>query len=534
MNSFAPRLRTTNHAKIWSMLVQTLLIVKLTLLMVLPLQAQENGAKRIALVIGNSAYENVAELKNPGNDSADLAAALTAVGFEVILHTDQTQGAMLDTLRGFRRSADGAEVALIYFAGHGIEIDRQNYLLPVDAVLETDADVNFEAVKLETMIFATSGAKRLGMVIVDACRNNPFATSMKRSNSSRSIGHGLSAVEPAKNTLVAYAAKEGTTAADGAGRNSPYAKALIASLRQPDLEVGLMMRRVRDDVLASTGGKQEPFVYGALSAEQIFLNDTRDLSPIAPAILVTNGDVEDVPDASADEIVFWQSIVGSSETSELEAYLARYPDGFFVDLARARIKKSGKVVPGLEGPTNPLSPDKIAPQGDIERELTRREMVELQERLSAVGHRLGPADGIAGRRTEAAIRDYEKAQNLPILGQATWAILSALREQVRESELKTWRSKQTAAGPRTKSAPTQTKATSRSNAVSPPKAVSPAKVAAPKPKTETISKPLAKYKQFCGSNRQCGNSQCRIGTSGETWRKSRECRFCALYAQRCG
>lgn len=526
MNCFASGLGATWRANLWNGLVRTFLILVLSSILVLPLNAQDNVAKRIALVIGNSAYENVPELKNPLNDSADLAAMLSAVGFEVILHTDQTQGKMLDTLRGFRRRADKAEIALIYFAGHGIEIDRQNYLLPIDAVLETDSDVNFEAVKLETMIFATSGAEQLSMVIVDACRNNPFAASMKRSNSSRSIGRGLSAVEPANNTLVAYAAKEGTTASDGAGRNSPYAAALIASLQQPDLEVGLMMRKVRDDVLASTGGKQEPFVYGSLSAEQIFLADTRGLSPTQPVIVTTDGAVEEVPDASAAEIVFWKSISDDSETSELEAYLNAYPDGFFAELARARIDEVGEGVSRPEDVTGPQGPE-VTGQEEVDRNLTRAEIIELQERLSAIGHRLGTADGIAGRRTEAAIRDFEKAENMPITGQAARPVFSALRERVTESDLATWRSRLAAQAPRTVTAPTRTKATPRTNTVARPKAV------VPEPKTTTASRPSTQYTQFCGANKQCATAQCRIGDSGEFWRKTRGCKFCTLYAQRC-
>ena len=512
MSNFASNLEGIYLADIRHVLIRALLIVILMTLMV-PLQAQETGAKRIALVIGNGAYENVPELRNPRNDSADLAAALTAVGFEVLLHTDQTQGSMLDTFRGFRRSSNGAEIALIYFAGHGIEIDRQNYLLPVDAVLETDSDINFEAVPLETMMFAAGGATRLSMVIVDACRNNPFSASMHRSDSSRSIGRGLSAVEPTKNTLVAYAAKEGTTAADGAGRNSPYASALIESLQHPNLEVGLMMRRVRDDVLNSTGGQQEPFVYGSLSAEQIFLNDTRVLSPVEPESVVAKE-----PNASAAEIAFWQSISGNSETSELQSYLDLYPNGLFTELARARIGNIGGVTPQPEDPFSLIVPESDAPKRDSGRDLTRGEIVELQERLSALGHSLGPADGIAGQRTEAAIRDFERAENLPISGRATLPVFSALREQLKDSDLENWRSKQSARAPSTNSLPARTE------------------VVAPNPnivEPESSASPSPADRQFCASNYKCATLECRIGNSGKSWRKIRSCQYCPLYAQRC-
>ena len=529
MYIFASNMEAAFYAGIRKLLIQSFLIATLLILTGFSTQAQESNSKRIALVIGNSTYENVAELKNPINDSADIASSLTSLGFEVMLHTNLTQGSMLDTFRGFRRQADKAEIALVYFAGHGIEIDRQNYLLPVDAVLETDSDVNFEAVKLETMIFAASGAERLSMIIVDACRNNPFAASMKRSNSSRAIGHGLSAVEPSRNTLVAYAAKEGTTAADGAGRNSPYASALIETLKQPGLEVGLMMRRVRDEVLKSTAGKQEPFVYGSLSADQIFLNETRSISPSETDFVVTDVELEDVPDASAAEIVFWKSIAGSSETPELETYLELYPNGFFAELARARINNATKNTQ-QQVVLNPVSPERLVPEIETTPDLTRSELIELQERLSILGYALGRADGIAGQRTEAAIRAYEKAEGLTISGLPTVLVLSELRKQVTIAELKNWRSNLAAQTKRVPAKSTRTKATPRAKTVTQPN------VAAPKPKTvkpKAVSKPSKKYTQFCGANRQCGTSQCKAGASGDFFRKTRSCRFCTLYAQRC-
>lgn len=500
-----------------------LMVAALALAVVLavPAWAQEGGDRRVALVIGNGAYEHVPELKNPKNDSADLANALTAVGFDVTLHRDQTQGSMLDTLRGFRRKAAGAEIALIYFAGHGIEIDRQNYLIPVDAVLQTDSDINFEAVRLETMIFAASGAARLSMVIVDACRNNPFAASIQRTNSDRSIGRGLSAVEPTKNTLVAYAAKEGTTAADGAGRNSPYARALIEALQEPNLEVGLMMRRVRDAVLGATGGQQEPFVYGSLSAEQIFLNDTRGLSLVTPS-----PEAAQSPGASAAEIAFWQSIADTSDPAELESYLARYPDGLFSVLAQSRVARLRTTAPEPQDEFKPLVPQDN--QAEVEsvdpepsRALTRSEIVELQERLSAVGYGVGAADGIPGRRTSAAVREFERSQNLPETGEATLTVLTALREQISDADLEDWRSKQRAA--RVVKPKTEAR-----------QATQP-RVQQAEPAAEAPQEPAAKtgaFRQFCASNAQCATSQCRTSDGGG-FRKRRACQFCSVYAVRC-
>ena len=484
-------------------------------------QAQDTSETRVALLIGNGAYQNVPELKNPRNDSADLADALEAVGFEVFLHTDQTQGTMLDTLRGFRRKASRAEIAVVYFAGHGIEIDRQNYLIPVDAVLETDSDINFEAVPLDTMIFAASGASRLSMVIVDACRNNPFAASIQRTSSSRSIGRGLSAVEPTRNTLVAYAAKEGTTAADGAGRNSPYATALLAALKEPNLEVGLMMRRVRDEVLASTGGAQEPFVYGSLSADQIYLNETRGLSLVSPG-----SDASRQQDATAAEVAFWQSVSQSDDPRELESYLARYPDGVFAGLARSRLARLNTSDTASLKPLVKQTPESEPEANDTaplidDRSLNRSEVVELQERLSALGHSLGRADGIPGRRTSAAVRAFEQQESLPETGEASLTVLTALRSKVSDTELRAWRAKQQAARTTTQ------RRTQPSNTATPKPA---------EPTTEAEAPSTAKtpsFTKFCQSNRQCATTECRRGADGKIFANKRSCQFCRAYTVRC-
>lgn len=501
--------------------VQLLGIVVLIGCFAIGLNAQESGEKRIALVIGNGAYQNVPGLDNPGNDAADLSAELRRVGFEVILQTDLTQGKMLDVLRKFRRTAVGADVALIYFAGHGIEIDRQNYLIPVDAVLETDADVNFETVRLDTMMFATSGAKRLSIIIVDACRDNPFATSMKQSSSSRSIGRGLSAVEPTQNTLVAYAAKEGTTAADGTGRNSPYASALIKALRQPNLEIGLMMRQVRDEVLKTTNGQQEPFMYGSLSADEIFLNETRGLKPVetiaAPA-----------PEIGADavEIAFWQSASQSSNVSELENYLSRYPDGHFADLARSRIASYAGAAPAQDQLAS-VDPTDETRNFVPERDLTRSEIVEVQERLSTLGFSPGTADGIAGPRTNDAIGKFEETIGLPTNGQANASILSALRDYVSDAELSEWRSTQVKRQP----APTATKRKQPTT-----QATTQTTPAKPKPTStekEASTEPSGSYSKFCASNQVCATRECRGGGSTPVWRKTQKCQLCRIYAAQC-
>jgi tetratricopeptide (TPR) repeat protein len=227
---------------------------------------------RIALVIGNGAYAGVGALSNPGNDARAIEATLKKIGFTTVtLQLDLPRERLLDALKSFAREAEKADWALVYFAGHGLELGGINYLVPVDAKLASDRDASFEAVELQKVLDAVSGARRIGLVILDACRDNPFSKTMTRSMAStRSIGRGLAQIEPEGATLVAYAAKHGQVAMDGTGGNSPFVTALIKNLETPGLEINLLFRKVRDDVLAATGRRQEPFVYSSLPGEAFY------------------------------------------------------------------------------------------------------------------------------------------------------------------------------------------------------------------------------------------------------------------------
>lgn len=244
-------------------------LLVICLLLIAPLATEAKG-KRVALVIGNSAYQYVPDLRNPANDAEDISKALQRIGFAVKQHQNLSYSDMRIALRDFAEAAANAEVALVYFAGHGIEIENTNYLIPVNAALKSDRDVEFEAIRLDAIVNAIAGSSALNIVIVDACRNNPFLAQMKKTSSTRSIGRGLAAVEPG-GVVVGYAARGGTLAQDGDGRNSPYAQAFLEHVEQPGLELGKLFRKVRDRVFALTDGYQEPFVYGSLPGEDIFL-----------------------------------------------------------------------------------------------------------------------------------------------------------------------------------------------------------------------------------------------------------------------
>jgi uncharacterized caspase-like protein len=293
--------------------------------------------KRVALVLGNSAYQNVAPLANPVNDSAKIESTLKDAGFDVVDSRRDLSAA--DTRRALRDFADrsrDADIAVVYYAGHGIEVDGGNYLIPVDARLERDTDVYDEALSLDRVLVAIEPAKKLRLVILDACRDNPFSRTMKRTVASRAIGQGLAKVEPTSpNVLIAYSAKAGSTAADGDGKNSPFTAALSHHLTKPGLDVRRAFGFVRDEVLKTTGNKQEPFVYGSLGGEDVPLVP----APARPAPAAATAPAAPPLSAQAEARRDYELALQVGNRSALNAFLAQYPDGFYASLAKLQLDK---------------------------------------------------------------------------------------------------------------------------------------------------------------------------------------------------
>ena len=377
--------------------MRKLMIVTVLGLSLQVLTTQVWASQRIALVIGNAAYEHAPRLANPLNDANDIGAALGRLGFKVTKLENADYDGIRQGLRAFTRAAASAEIALLFYAGHGIEVDKRNFLIPVDARLLSDREVEFETVSLDLVSRAVEGASGLGLVILDACRDNPFAAAMKRSGGKRSIGRGLARVEPSGETLVAYAAKGGSVAADGEGRNSPYSTALLAHVEEPGLEVGLMFRKVRDAVLKATGGHQEPFVYGSLSSKGFYFST----APVtAPGKSTSGGEVKGI--VQSDEQLFWESVKGSPDPADVEAYLKQFPEGVFAALARNRLKRLSE--PGVETRGGDMEA--------IERALglKRTERRRIQIALMASGFDPGGRDGLFGSRTRAAIGKWRASR----------------------------------------------------------------------------------------------------------------------------
>jgi hypothetical protein len=292
--------------------------------------------KRVALIVGNSSYQTVPQLPNPAKDAAAVAKLFKDAGFdhvEVQLNVGNME--FKRSIRRFQDLADEADIAVIYYAGHGLEIGGTNYLIPVDAKLASDRDADDEAIPLERLVAAADGANHLRLIILDACRDNPFIKTMHRKVATRStVVSGLGKVEPTStDTLIAYASKAGSTADDGDGEHSPFTTSLLKNLTVPGLDVRLAFGRVKDEVMKSTGGRQEPFVYGSLGGNTI------SLVPPPP-----------VPqEASAYDIRADYELVDRVGTARAwQAFLSSHPTGLYADLARAQLEKLGP--PPAQGP----------------------------------------------------------------------------------------------------------------------------------------------------------------------------------------
>ena len=295
--------------------------------------------KRVALVIGNSTYENAPQLSNPSKDAGAISDMLRNAKFDVVETVrDANNLDMRRALREFSDKAQNSDMAVVYFAGHGIEVDGQNYLIPTDAVLQRDRDVYDETISLERVLQTVESATQLRLVILDACRDNPFGRKMKRVSTLRSLGRGLIGVEPVSpNTLIAYAAKGGSTAEDGDGANSPYATALLKHLTTPGLDLRQAFGLVRDDVMKATANKQEPFTYGSLGGATVSLVQMASLSTNPPETSAAVAPSAPDPTAELRQDYEYAERVGTKQG--WQSFLKTHPTGFYADLARAQLAK---------------------------------------------------------------------------------------------------------------------------------------------------------------------------------------------------
>ncbi|MBR0757939.1 caspase family protein [Bradyrhizobium jicamae] len=295
--------------------------------------------KRVAFVVGNGAYKNVTPLPNPTIDANAMAATLRNVGFDVVEGSNLTRDKMTEKLLDFGRKAQGADVAVFYYAGHGIAVSGTNYLLPIDADIKSEMDVKLgAAINIDLTLDQTMSDAKVKLVFLDACRDNPFAAKIKSNSATRSVNvqTGLAEMKSGEGTLIAFATGPGQTALDGKeGANSPFTRALIANITQPGVEIQQAMTMVRAQVNEETSKGQLPWGHTNLIGA-VYLNG----APAAGASIAVAAVAPTAPaggGASDVELEFWRSIKDSNKPEELKAYLTSYPNGQFKPLALARI-----------------------------------------------------------------------------------------------------------------------------------------------------------------------------------------------------
>ncbi len=411
-----------------------------------PANPAAKAENRVALVIGNGAYRHAPALDNPARDARAVAASLDRLGFEVVKGIDLDHRALVETVHAFARKVTGADVAAFYYAGHGIQADGRNYLVPVDADLGHEADLAFETLDVERVLAHAMRGAKVRLVLLDACRDNPLARSLaSRVGPTRSagIGRGLAKIENARGTLIAFATEPGNVAYDGAGDHSPFTEALLRHIETPGTEINVVMTRVRRDVFEETDKRQLPWVNVSLTSE--FYLKAADAAPgplsgakpQAPAVATAAPGGTDI--AWQRERTFWASVERGGTAGEYHAYLAAFPDGHFRAIAESRLAAlghDGPPAPATDAPaatTADADRDRdgprsgaaegtqavaTAPEGPDETDeaalsLTRQDRREIQRRLKLAGHDPRGIDGIFGPKTRAAIGAWQAATGRP-------------------------------------------------------------------------------------------------------------------------
>ena len=414
-----------------------------------PLAAQASTAesKRVALVIGNSKYIHAVTLPNPSSDARLMAATLRDAGFEVIDGVDLDNAGMHNLLNRFTEASYDADLAVIFYAGHGMQVDGKNFLIPVDAELTSPAHLRTRTIQIDDFIAALPPDPSVGVVILDACRDNPLARTLAASmpkSRSTALGTGLAPVE-AKSSgigtggiLIAYATDPGAIAFDGKGTNSPYTTALAKHLAEPGVEIQSALTRVRGEVTEQTEGRQRPW-HNASIGREVFIGGKAP-EPAAPSkphasasALQTPAAPTIEPPAWEIEQRLWDEASKRNSVAHYEAYLEQFPNGRFATVARLNIDELNKPkeeeVAKLEPEASAANtgsavrtavsvPDdaKQLPGTEITESalaLDREGRVDLQLRMEALGFELGSVDGNIGPKTRKAIGSWQSKNGMP-------------------------------------------------------------------------------------------------------------------------
>ncbi len=384
--------------------------------------------KRVAFVVGNGAYKNVAQLPNPPIDAKAMASTLRNVGFDVIEGTNLSRDTMTAKLLEFGRKAQGADIAVFYYAGHGIAISGTNYLLPVDADIKSEMDVKLgAAINVDVTLDQTMGDAKVKLVFLDACRDNPFAAKIK-ANATRSVsvGQGLAEMKSSEGTLIAFATGPGQTALDGQeGTNSPFTRALIAHITEPGVEIQQAMTEVRAQVSDETSKGQLPWGHTNLTGS-VYLNPAAAQPATAAAPAGASSPALASTTASPDvELEFWRSVKDSNKPEELNAYLSSYPNGQFRSLALARIaaldnggtaaSKDKDMTRNLTAVDPATFTDEASQVSEDQIGLDRGRRRDVQRRLNGLGFDT-KVTGKFDDDTRSVIKRWQAARGYPVSG----------------------------------------------------------------------------------------------------------------------
>jgi len=393
--------------------------------------------KRVAFVVGNGAYKNVAALPNPAVDAKSMAKLLRNVGFDVVEGSNLTRDKMTEKLLDFGKKAEGADVALFFYAGHGIAVNGTNYLLPVDADLKSEMDVKLgAAINVDLTLEQTMSDAKVKLVFLDACRDNPFAAKIRSAKATRSVSvaSGLAEMKSGEGTLIAFATGPGQTALDGeVGTNSPFTRALMANITSPGVEIQQAMTKVRAQVNEETGKGQLPWGHTNLIGS-VYLNG-------APAAVGSVNEAPNTPSivagpASEVELEFWRSIKDSNKPEELNAYLTNYPNGTFKSIALARI---ASLQDGPSTATRALTTgvgidpatfsEEASQVSEDQLGLDRSQRRDVQRRLTSLGFDT-KVSGKFDETTRTVITRWQAARGYPKSG-----YLNALQHKALQSEI---------------------------------------------------------------------------------------------------
>ncbi|HEY2246634.1 MAG TPA: caspase family protein [Bradyrhizobium sp.] len=384
--------------------------------------------KRVAFVVGNAAYRNVPQLPNPAIDAKAIAAVLRNVGFEVVEGTNLTRDKMTEKLLDFGKKAEGADVAVFFYAGHGIAVNNTNYLLPIDADLKSEMDVKLgAAINVDLTLEQTMADAKVKLVFLDACRDNPFAARIRSAKATRSVAvnSGLAEMKSGEGTLLAFATGPGQTALDGeVGNHSPFTRALISNIAKPGVEIQQAMTKVRAQVNEETNKNQLPWGHTNLIGE-VYLNpqaaSAEQPAPSADTPATTVASAAPTAPATAMEVEFWRSVKDSNKPEELNAYLTSYPNGAFKALALGRIAKlqDAGQPSATRNLTTAVDPDTFTRDADQTSEdqigLDRSQRRDVQRRLTGLGFDT-KATGKFDDTTRSVLKRWQASRGYPVTG----------------------------------------------------------------------------------------------------------------------